>query len=83
MRYDRQNLLDLVAEQRTSLASLSRRLGRNAAYLQQYVHRGSPKRLADVDRLNLAIILNVDERRLGARDPWTPIDVASSTDPAA
>ena len=32
-----------------SLAALSAMLGRNAAYLQQYVKRGSPRRLAEDD----------------------------------
>lgn len=47
-------------------------LRRNAAYLQQYVERGTPKVLAEDDRELLARHFNVDERELGARDPWTP-----------
>ncbi|RVT90208.1 helix-turn-helix domain-containing protein [Sphingomonas crocodyli] len=62
----------LVKESNLSLAELSRRLGRDPAYLQQYVKRGSPKRLDDLDRLFLANTLMVDERVLGARDPWSP-----------
>ncbi len=75
----RENLVRLAAERGESLASLSALIGRNAAYLQQFVMRGSPKRLADDDRLRLAKFLNVDERLLGARDPWQPvlIDVAA------
>ncbi|QNE31169.1 hypothetical protein F1C10_03920 [Sphingomonas sp. NBWT7] len=59
-------------EQGTSLHALSLKIGRNAAYLHQWVHRRSPKRLPDNDRLHLAMALNIDERLLGARDPWSP-----------
>lgn len=69
----RENLVRLATERGESLASLSAIIGRNAAYLQQFVTRGSPKRLADDDRLHLAKFLNVDERLLGARDPWRPV----------
>jgi hypothetical protein len=68
----RENLRQLAAERGESLANLSALIGRNAAYLQQFVTRGSPKRLEPDDRLHLAKYLNVDERKLGARDPWEP-----------
>ncbi len=55
-----------------SLASLSTKIGRNVAYLQQFVKRGTPRRLPEDERRALAMILQVDERLLGARDPWTP-----------
>ena len=58
-------------EQGTSLHALSLKIGRNASYLDQWVHRRLPKRLPDNDRLHLAIALNIDERLLGARDPWS------------
>jgi len=42
------NVLRRRAEERgLSLASLSARIGRNPAYLQQYVARGSPRRLPE------------------------------------
>lgn len=68
----RQNLTSLAAERGVSLNDLSARIGRNAAYLQQYLTRGSPRVLPEQDRLHLAMALNVDERLLGARDPWRP-----------
>ncbi|KQM64944.1 peptidase S24 [Sphingomonas sp. Leaf17] len=49
-----------------SLAALSAMLGRNPAYLQQFVHRGTPRRLSERDRRLLADMLGVDETRLGA-----------------
>lgn len=58
-------LMALVAERGESLAGLSRLIGRNAAYLQQFVARGSPRRLAEGDRRLITSYLGVDEARLG------------------
>lgn len=68
----RATLVDLAADRGESLSALSRLIGRNVAYLQQFVHRGTPERLGEADRLVLAQHFQVDERRLGARVPWTP-----------
>lgn len=62
----------LAADRGHSLASLSRFVGKNDAYLQQFIMRGSPRRLPEDIRLKLAQRLQVDERLLGARDPWMP-----------
>jgi phage repressor protein C with HTH and peptisase S24 domain len=45
---------------------LSRLIGRNAAYVQQYIKRGTPKRLAEEDRRILARYFGVPEQLLGA-----------------
>jgi SOS-response transcriptional repressor LexA len=58
----------LMAEQGVSFAELSRVIGRNAAYLQQYVRRGSPRELAERDRALLARYFGVPESRLGGRE---------------
>lgn len=55
----------LVGASPSSYAALSRMIGRNAAYLQQYVRRGSPKFLEERDRKLLANFFGVDEARLG------------------
>ncbi|NYT43054.1 LexA family transcriptional regulator [Sphingomonas sp. R-74633] len=55
----------LMAETGASLSELSRLLGRNAAYLQQYLVRGSPRLLAESDRALLARYFGVPEARLG------------------
>jgi hypothetical protein len=68
----RANLRRRAEERGRSLAELSRLLSRNLAYLQQYVARGKPRVLHDDDRLCLAQLLMIDERELGARDPWMP-----------
>ena len=58
-------LVALVAARGDSLAALSRMIGRNDAYLQQYVTRGSPRFLAEADRRLLAAYLGVAETALG------------------
>lgn len=70
----RARLQQLADERGDSLAALSRMIRRNPAYLHQFVTRGSPKKLDEDDRLRLARYFQVDERELGARDPWKPGD---------
>jgi peptidase S24-like protein len=55
----------LIDEKGGDYAGLSRLLGRNAAYIQQYMKRGSPRRLAEEDRRLLARYFGVEESRLG------------------
>lgn len=62
----REELERLVASSPMSYAALSKMLGRNAAYLQQYVKRGSPQYLEERDRRLLADVFGIDEARLGA-----------------
>ncbi|MBW6522009.1 S24 family peptidase [Sphingomonas sp. RHCKR47] len=56
----------------TSLSALSRMLGRNVAYLQQYVRRGTPRVLPERERRLLAAFFDVDETVLGAPVPDAP-----------
>lgn len=60
-----QALAALAQAHGESLAGLSRLIGRNAAYLQQFVTRGSPRRLAEADRRMIAAYLGVPETALG------------------
>jgi phage repressor protein C with HTH and peptisase S24 domain len=55
----------LIEERREDYAGLSRLIGRNSAYIQQYVKRGTPRRLAEEDRRLLARYFGVDEAMLG------------------
>ncbi|MEN3748803.1 S24 family peptidase [Sphingomonas sp. HF-S3] len=48
-----------------SCALLSRVIGRNPAYLQQYLSRGSPRELSVGDRARIARFLGVPEARFG------------------
>ena len=59
-------LAALAAARGDSLAALSAMLGRNPAYLQQYVRRGSPRVLGERDRRLLSAYLGVSEGVLGA-----------------
>ncbi len=59
----------LVTRHGESYAALSRMLGRNPAYLQQFVRRGSPRHLSERDRRQLAAYFHVDEQLLGAAEP--------------
>lgn len=62
----RDRLVRLAEERRASLAALSGMLGRNPSYLQQYVRKGSPRKLEEQDRRKLAEFFGVSEVELGA-----------------
>ena len=62
----RARLLALVEQHGASLASLSALIGRNASYLQQFVRKGSPRKLEEGDRRVLAQFFGVEEAELGA-----------------
>ena len=59
-------LAGLIEERREDYAGLSRLIGLNPAYVQQYIKRGTPRRLAERDRRLLARYFGVDEAMLGA-----------------
>ena len=64
----------LCAERGEDFAGLSRMLGRNPAYIQQYVRRGVPKRLGEEERRKLARYFGVPEAVLGG-PPQEPAPV--------
>jgi phage repressor protein C with HTH and peptisase S24 domain len=55
----------LIQDRREDYAGLSRLLGRNPAYVQQFIKRGVPKKLSETDRLRLATYFDIDEQLLG------------------
>ncbi|KTE19169.1 peptidase S24 [Sphingopyxis sp. H050] len=59
----------LLIEKGVDYAQLSARIGRNPAYIQQYIKRGSPRRLAEEDRARIAAYLGVSEALLGGPEP--------------
>lgn len=71
----RTRLQDAARERGSSLAELSRLLGRNPAYLQQYVARGSPRHLDEPDVRKIAEFLGIDARQIGTRP--IPVGFAS------
>ncbi len=55
----------LIRERREDYAGLSRLIGRNPAYIQQFIKRGTPRKLDEADRRTLARYFGVDESWLG------------------
>jgi hypothetical protein len=65
----REELDRLIQQRRLGYSEISRLLGRNAAYIQQFIKRGSPRKLDDADRRLLARFFGVDEQVLGGPPP--------------
>lgn len=66
MEKDPRKALDAIIQERgEDYVVLSKLLGRNAAYIQQYIKRGSPRKLGEDDRAKLAAYLNVPESHIG------------------
>ena len=65
----RLRVMKLIQQRRTDLKKASLAIGRNAAYLQQYLYRGIPKTLPEDAREALAAFLGVPEESL--RPPKT------------
>lgn len=66
-RHARGRLQDMARKHGASLAGLSRLIGRNPAYLQQYVARGSPRHLDEPDLRKIAEFLGVSPRVIATR----------------
>ncbi|MFC7540394.1 hypothetical protein ACFQU2_14230 [Siccirubricoccus deserti] len=64
----RLKVLKMIQDSGTDLKNASLAIGRNAAYLHQYVTRGTPKVLPEDAREALAAHLGVDEEELRPRD---------------
>jgi len=60
----RARLLELAQARGVSLAALSELLERNPSYLQQFIRKGSPRKLEEQDRATLARFLGVGEEEL-------------------
>ncbi len=59
-------LAALIKQHGADMSALSLMMGRNIAYIQQYLKRGSPRRLPERERGMLARFFGVDEAKLGA-----------------
>ena len=57
----------LIQERGEDYSALSRLIGRNAAYIQQFIKRGVPRKLDEKDRETLARYFGVSEKVLGGR----------------
>ena len=65
MEHVREELDRLIQQRRLGYSSISRMIGRNSSYIQQFIKRGSPRKLDDDDRRTLASFFGVDEQLLG------------------
>jgi phage repressor protein C with HTH and peptisase S24 domain len=70
----RATLERLCAERGESLAGLSRLLGRNDAYIQQYLRKGTPRRLPERERRTLARYFAVPDSMLGGPEVDPELD---------
>lgn len=67
-RIDPREALDrLLKERGEDYAGLSRLIGKNPAYIQQFIKRGTPRKLDEDDRRTIARYLGVSEELLGGR----------------
>ena len=69
MENAREELDRLIRQQHVGYSAVSRLLNRNPAYIQQFIKRGSPRKLDDEDRRILARFFGVDEQLLGGPPP--------------
>ena len=65
----------LCTERGEDFAGLSRLLGKNPAYIQQFIRRGTPRRLREDERGKLARYFGISEALLGGPDQ--PLDAPS------
>ena len=65
MEHVREELDRLIQQRRLGYSSISRMIGRNSSYIQQFIKRGSPRKLDDEDPRTLASFFGVDEQVLG------------------
>ncbi len=71
----RRALQRLIEEKGGDYAGLSRLIGKNPAYIQQFIKRGTPRRLAEEDRRTIALFFGVSEEVLGySVDGNGPVD---------
>lgn len=87
----RQALERLIRDRREDYAALSRLIGRNAAYIQQFIKRGVPRKLDEEDRRTLARYFGVEDSELGgspaaaahAMVPVARLDIGASAGPGS
>ena len=60
----RKKISRLIIERGLNYAQVSLAIGKNVAYIQQFIKNGSPRRLGEGERHKLAEILHVDEQEL-------------------
>jgi phage repressor protein C with HTH and peptisase S24 domain len=84
----RTRVLKLIEDRDADLKNASLKIGKNAAYLHQFIFRGTPKALPEDVRKPLAAFLGVDEdslrhRRVPPRKPRSKPELDEAGDEAA
>ena len=74
----RKKIARLITERGLNYAKVSLSIGKNIAYIQQFIKNGSPRRLGEVERQKLARLLKVDEQELTD----VPLKMSSSSAPS-
>lgn len=74
----RKKIARLITERGLNYAKVSLSIGKNIAYIQQFIKNGSPRRLGEVERQKLARLLKVDEQELTD----LPLKASSSSAPS-
>ena len=74
----RSKLLLLASKHGASLSGLSELIGRNSTYLQQFIRKGSPRKLEENDRRTLAQFFGIDEAELGAPEDNSSASLAKT-----
>ena len=74
----RKKIARLITERGLNYAKVSLSIGKNIAYIQQFIKNGSPRRLGEVERQKLARLLKVDEQELTD----LPLKMSSSSAPS-
>lgn len=74
----RKKIARLISERGLNFAKVSLSIGKNIAYIQQFIKNGSPRRLGEVERQKLARLLKVDEQELTDLPLKVPSDSAAA-----
>lgn len=64
----RKLILDTAATKGIDLKAISEAMGKNHAYMQQFINRGSPKKLGEIERKITAQMLGLPEEALRSPD---------------
>lgn len=74
----RKIILDAARDRGVDLKEISLKLGKNHAYMHQYIHKNTPKRLHADDRATISHLLGIPEVDLGAPSAGPNISVLQS-----
>lgn len=78
MNRAQRTIFEAVKTGKTSYRELSLLIGKSHSYIQQFVERGTPRRLSDIYREKIAARLGVDETELLAEDDPVTVRAGAS-----